>query len=64
MILTYREGEKSYKQFTQLAKQDKEKHIAFLLSLEPDILGYNDKYILLNFAPVIKTNIKFLSIND
>jgi hypothetical protein len=64
MILTYREGEKSYKQFTQLAKKDKEKHVSFLLTLDPDILGYNDKYILLNFGPVIKKNNKFLNIND
>jgi hypothetical protein len=64
MKLTFRKGEINYKQFTQLPKEEKEKHITFLLSLEPDILGYNDKYIILNFGPIIKSNTKFLSIND
>ena len=65
MKLTFREGEINYKQFTQLPKEEKQQHITFLLTLDPDILGTNDYYILLNFGPVIKNNVKnLLSIND
>jgi len=47
----WREGEKSYKQYTQLAKQDKQQYLDYLLSLEPDILGTNDLYVLTQYAP-------------
>lgn len=47
----WRENEKSYKQYTQLAKQDKQQYLDYLLSLEPDILGENDWYILRQYAP-------------
>ena len=61
--LKWRDGEISYKLFTQLPKEEKQKHITFLLTLELDILGSNDKYILLNFAPVIKQK-NFISLED
>ena len=50
-IWKWRDGEKSYKQYTQLAKQDKEEYLNYLLSLKPDILGENDWYILRQYAP-------------
>ena len=63
MKLTFREGEKSYKQFTQLLKTEKNKYISFLLSLDPETLSYNDKMILEQFAPKqINKSIKFLEL--
>ena len=59
----WRDGELSYKQFTQLERSEKEKHITFLLTLEPNILGSNDKYILSNFAPAKKQK-NFISLKD
>jgi hypothetical protein len=65
MELTFRDGEKSYKQFTQMVKTEKNNYISFLLSLDPETLSYNDKMILLNFGPTIKQPVKnLLSIND
>lgn len=63
MKLTFRQGEINYKQFTQLPKEEKQKHITILLTLDPVILGYNDKYILLNFAPA-KQQKNFISLKD
>jgi hypothetical protein len=59
----WRDGELSYKQFTQLERSEKEKHITFLLTLEPKILGNNDKYILSNFAPAREQK-NFISLKD
>lgn len=47
----FREEEKSYKQFTQLERSEKTKYINFLLTLDEDILGTNDLYILNQYAP-------------
>jgi hypothetical protein len=57
----FRDGELSYKQFTQLTKEEKQKHITFLLTLEPDILGFNDEIILNQFGPK-KITKKFLEL--
>ena len=59
----WRKNEKSYKEYTQLAKQDKQQYVEFLLTLEPKILGTNDKYILNNFGPAIK-NKEFITLKD
>jgi hypothetical protein len=63
MKWTWRINEKSYKEYTQLAKQDKQLYLDFLLTLEPKILGTNDKYILNNFGPTIK-NKEFITLKD
>ena len=59
--IKYRDGEKSHKQFTQLTKEEKQKHITFLLTLAPDILGFNDEIILNQFGPK-KITKKFLEL--
>jgi hypothetical protein len=63
MKLVFRDGEINYKQFTQLERSDKEKHMDFLLTLDSETLGTNDKYILLNFGPT-KENKNFISTKD
>ena len=47
----WREGEVSYKQFTQLTKEEKEAHINYLLQIGEDNLSTNDLYILTIYAP-------------
>jgi hypothetical protein len=47
----WREGELSYKQFTQLERSEKEKHSNYLLQLGEDNLSTNDLYILSIYAP-------------
>lgn len=47
----WREGEMSYKQFTQLTKEEKEAHINYLLQIGEDNLSTNDLYILSIYAP-------------
>jgi hypothetical protein len=61
----WREGELSYKQFTQLTKEEKDKHTNFLLQLGEDNLSTNDLYILSIYAPhklPQKENKKFLEL--
>jgi hypothetical protein len=61
----WREGELSYKQFTQLTKEEKEAHTNFLLQLGEDNLSTNDLYILSIYAPhklPQKENKKFLEL--
>jgi hypothetical protein len=47
----WREGELSYKQFTQLTKEEKEAHTNYLLQIGEDNLSTNDLYILSIYAP-------------
>lgn len=47
----WREGELSYKQFTQLERSEKEAHSNYLLQLGEDNLSTNDLYILSIYAP-------------
>ena len=47
----WREGELSYKQFTQLTKEEKEAHPNYLLQIGEDNLSTNDLYILSIYAP-------------
>ena len=47
----WREGELSYKQFTQLTKEEKEAHTNYLLQIGEDNLSTNDLYILNQYAP-------------
>jgi hypothetical protein len=49
--IKFRDDEKSYKQFTQLTKEEKQQYINYLLTLDPEILGFNDTIILNQFAP-------------
>jgi hypothetical protein len=61
----WREGELSYKQFTQLERSEKDKHTNFLLQLGEDNLSTNDLYILSIYAPhklPQKENKKFLEL--
>jgi hypothetical protein len=61
----WREGELSYKQFTQLTKEEKEAHTNLLLQLGEDSLSTNDLYILSIYAPhklPQKENKKFLEL--
>jgi hypothetical protein len=47
----WRTGELSYKQFTQLTKEEKDEHINLLLQLGEENLSTNDLYILSIYAP-------------
>jgi hypothetical protein len=47
----WRTGELSYKQFTQLTKEEKDAHINLLLQLGIENLSTNDLYILSIYAP-------------
>jgi hypothetical protein len=62
-VCTWRDGEKSHKQFTQLTKEEKQNYISFLLALDTNVLSFNDKIILEQFAPKqINKTIKFLEL--
>jgi hypothetical protein len=61
----WREGELSYKQFTQLERSEKDAHTNLLLQLGEDNLSTNDLYILSIYAPhrlPKKENKKFLEL--
>ena len=47
----WREDEKSYRQFTQLERSEKEAYINFLLNLGIENISTNDWYILNQYAP-------------
>lgn len=47
----WRDNELSYKEFSNLEKDEKDKHISFLLSLSDDMLSSNDEAILRIFGP-------------
>ena len=47
----WRDGELSYKHFTQQTKEEKDAHINLLLQLGEDNLSTNDLYILSIYAP-------------
>ena len=62
--IKFRKGEINHKNFTQLPKEEKEKHIKFLLTLDKDILGFNDTTILNNFASRYTKTKNFLTLDD
>jgi hypothetical protein len=65
MILTFREEELSYKQFTQLTRSDKNQYLLLLSGIDEDKLSYNDKMILQNFTTRKNTSTNnFFRLND
>jgi len=48
--ITFRTGEKSYKEFTQLSKKDKLEYIELLENMEKEHISYNDWHILNNYS--------------
>jgi hypothetical protein len=54
----WRGDEKSYKEYTQLSRSEKENYIEFLLLIDEEDLSTNDEYILKFFGPENKTNKK------
>ena len=61
--IKFRNGELSYKQFTQLTKEEKKTYINFLLTLKESELGFNDVIILNQFGKKEKSKLnKFLEL--
>jgi len=61
--IKFRNGELSYKQFTQLTKEEKTIHINFLLTFKESELGFNDVIILNQFGKKEKSKLnKFLEL--
>jgi len=48
--LSWRKNEISYKEFQQLNRESKDKHLVFLQNLPKNQLSYNDLHILLLYG--------------
>jgi len=62
--MKWRDGEYSYKQFTQLTRSEKDKYLELLTGIDEEHLSYNDYYILQNYSKPVEpvlTN-KFLEL--
>jgi hypothetical protein len=65
MILTFREYELSYKEFTQLTRSDKNEYLSLLSGIDEDKLSYNDKMIIQNFTTRKNTSTNnFFTLNN